>query len=145
MVETEVPISIHYLPGSPQLEMTERGDWVDLYVYNDITLTEGEQTYISMGVSMALPHGYEAIMAPRSSTFKRWGILQTNGIGVIDNSYCGTDDIWMMPVLATKSVTIPKGTRLCQFRIQQKQPKLIFKRCDFLGTVNRGGLGSSGV
>ena len=145
MVEEEISIPIHYLPGSPQLEMTERGDWVDLFVYEDTVLEAGERAYISMGISIALPHGYEAIMAPRSSTFKRWGLLQTNGIGVIDNSYCGTDDIWMMPVYATKGVSIPKGTRLCQFRIQKKQPKLNFIPYDSLGAVNRGGLGSSGA
>ena len=140
-----VDIQIHYLPGSPQLEMTDKGDWVDLYVYQDVTLEAGERTYISMGVSMSLPPGYEAIIAPRSSTFKRWGILQTNSIGIIDNSYCGTDDIWMMPVYATRAITISKGTRICQFRIQEKQPKLNFISCDSLGTVNRGGLGSSGA
>jgi dUTP pyrophosphatase len=140
-----IPIQIHYLPGSPFLEINKKGDWVDLYVYEDITLRENERAYISMGVSMALPEGYEAIMAPRSSTFKRWGILQTNSIGIIDNSYRGTDDIWMMPVLATRPVTIPKGTRLCQFRIQQRQPRITFIPCDSLEKVNRGGLGSSGA
>lgn len=143
MVE-EILIFIHYLPNSPTLEITEKGDWIDLYVYEDTILEPNQQAYISMGISMALPEGYEAIMAPRSSTFKRWGLLQTNGIGVIDNSYCGTDDIWMMPVLATRAVIIPKGTRICQFRIQKKQPKINFVPYDFLG-ANRGGLGSSGV
>ena len=140
-----VEIKIHYLPGSPTLEKTDRGDWIDLYTYNDTTLKTNERTYISMGVSMALPQGYEAIMAPRSSTFKRWGLLQTNGIGIIDNSYCGTDDIWMMPVLATRDVVIPKGTRLCQFRIQEKQPEIIFTPQKQLNKENRGGLGSSGA
>ena len=140
-----VEIPIHYLPGSPELEMTDKGDWCDLYVYEDTTLTKGERTYISMGISMALPQGYEAIMAPRSSTFKRWGILQTNSIGVIDNSYRGTDDIWMMPVYATRDITIPKGTRICQFRIQEKQPNIKFIPCNSLSDRNRGGLGSSGA
>ena len=107
-----VEIPIHYLPGSPELIINDKGDWIDLFVYEDTTLKAGERTYISMGISMALPQGYEAIMAPRSSTFKRWGILQTNSIGIIDNSYRGTDDIWMMPALATRDITIPKGTRL---------------------------------
>ena len=98
-----------------------------------------------MGVSIELPEGYEAIMAPRSSTFKRWGIIQTNSIGVIDNSYCGDDDIWMMPVYATRDVEIPAGTRICQFRIQKKQPDLAFVFTHSLGNENRSGLGSSGA
>ena len=140
-----VEISIHYLPGSPELVINDKGDWIDLFVYEDVTLKANEYTYISMGISMALPQGYEAIIAPRSSTFKRWGILQTNSIGVIDNSYRGTDDIWMMPALATRDVTIPKGTRLCQFRIQEKQPEIIFISKERLSDENRGGLGSSGA
>lgn len=140
-----IEIPIHYLPGSPQLEINDRGDWIDLYVYQDTLLNADDYTYISLGISMILPEGYEAIIAPRSSTFKRWGLLQTNGIGIIDNSYHGTDDIWMMPVLATRSVTIPKGTRLCQFRIQKKQPKINFIPQDKLNNINRGGLGSSGA
>lgn len=140
-----VEIPIHYLPDSPQLEMTDIGSWIDLYVYEDTTIKANERTYISMGVSMALPQGYEAIMAPRSSTFKRWGLLQTNGIGIIDNSYCGTEDIWMMPVLATRDIVIPKGTRICQFRIQKEQPQIKFIPQDSLNNANRGGLGSSGA
>ena len=139
-----VDIPIHYLEGSPLLEKTEKGDWIDLFCYEDVTLKAGERAYISQGVSMALPEGYEAIMAPRSSTFKRWGLLQTNGIGVIDNSYRGTDDIWMFPALATRDVTIPRGTRICQFRIQKKQPEINFIPVASLHGVNRGGLGSSG-
>lgn len=140
-----VTIPIHYLPGSPELEMTENGDWCDLYCYEDVTLYQGERAYISQGVSMALPQGYEAIMVPRSSTFKRWGLLQTNGIGVIDNSFRGTDDIWVFPAYATRDVTIPKGTRICQFRIQEKQPSLQFEPMQSLGNANRGGLGSTGA
>ena len=93
---------------------------------------------------MKLPDGYEAHVAPRSSTFKRWGILQTNSVAVIDNSYCGDDDIWLYPVLATQAVVIPKGTRLCQFRIIEKQPKINFITVDSLGEENRGGFGTSG-
>lgn len=133
-----VEIPVRYLKGSPLLEFNDKGDWIDLYCYEDITLKMGERAYISQGVAMALPDGYEAIMAPRSSTFKRWGILQTNGIGVIDNSYRGDDDIWMMPVLATRDITIPRGTRICQFRIQKKQPKIEFKIVEHLNNSNRG-------
>lgn len=138
-------ILIRYLEGSPRLEQIDKGDWIDLYTYEDVTLQEGERKYISLGVAMQLPEGYEAIMAPRSSTFKRWGILQTNSIGVIDSTYCGNDDIWMFPAYATRPVTIPAGTRICQFRIQPTQGKLQLIKTDKLENGNRGGLGSTGV
>lgn len=138
-------IEIKYLPGSPKLVKTDKGDWIDLYCYQDVALKAGERTYISQGVAMALPSGYEAIMAPRSSTFKRWGILQTNGIGIIDSSYRGDDDVWMFPALATKDVTIPKGTRICQFRIQKTQPDIELIEVSHLNSVSRNGLGSTGA
>ncbi len=137
-------IHIKYLPGAPHLEQTSYGSWIDLYVYQDTTLQANEYAQICLGVAMKLPEGYEAIIAPRSSTFKRYGLLETNSIGVIDNSYCGNDDIWAMPCIATKAITIPKGTRLCQFRIQEEQPKINFVEVENLGE-SRGGFGSSGV
>ena len=143
--QTNAIINVHYLPGAPHLQMSDKGDWCDLYVYEDVTMVAGEQKYISQGVAMQLPEGFEAIVAPRSSTFKRWGLLQTNGIGIIDNSFCGDDDIWIFPALATRDVTIPKGTRICQFRIQKKQPSLIFNTVASLGNIKRGGLGSTGA
>lgn len=94
---------------------------------------------------MKLPEGYEAIMSPRSSTFKNWGLIQTNSIGVIDSTFNGDNDIWMFPAYATKAVTIPAGTRLCQFRIQKEQPKIEFNVVESLGEEDRGGLGSSGL
>lgn len=138
-------IKIKYLPGAPHLTMNAVGDWCDLYCYEETSLKAGERAYISQGVAMKLPEGYEAIMAPRSSTFKRWGILQTNSIGVIDSSYCGDSDIWMMPVYAVKDTIIPAGTRIAQFRIQKKQPQLLFEEVVHLNDNNRGGLGSTGV
>lgn len=137
-------IKIKYLPGSPHLEQIDKGDWIDLYCYEDVTLKKGERAYISQGVAMKLPEGYEAIMASRSSTFKRWGLLQTNAIGIIDNSFAGNDDVWMYPAYATRDVTIPKGTRICQFRIQPIQPKIVFEEVSNLGE-SRGGLGSTGA
>lgn len=137
-------VKIKYLPNSPHLEMSEKGDWVDLYTYEDVTLNAGESTIISLGVSMQLPRGYEAHVAPRSSTFKRWGIIQTNSVGVIDSSFSGDGDVWGMPVYATQPVIIPKGTRLCQFRIIESQPTLVFKEVSHLG-ADRGGFGSTGA
>lgn len=137
-------ILIKYLPGATKLEQIEKGDWIDLYCYEDTILKAGERTYISQGIAMKLPEGYEAITAPRSSTFKRYGILQTNSIGVIDSTYCGDNDIWMFPAYATRDIEIPAGTRICQFRIQKIQPKINFTEVSSLGE-SRGGLGSTGV
>lgn len=94
---------------------------------------------------MQLPEGYEALMVSRSSTFKRWGLLQTNALAIIDNAYCGTDDIWMYPALATRDITIPKGTRICQFRIQKEQPEIKFIESDYLNSFSRKGLGTTGA
>lgn len=141
---SDLTIDIKYLPNAHPLEKIEVGSWIDLYTYEETTIRQGEQKYINLGVAMKLPEGYEAIMAPRSSTFKNWGITQTNSIGVIDSSYCGDNDIWMFPAHATKTVTIPAGTRICQFRIQEEQPTIKFNVVDSLGTEDRGGLGSTG-
>lgn len=137
-------IKIKYLDGAPHLQKIDKGDWIDLYTYEDISLKEGESAYISLGVAMEIPEGYEAIIAPRSSTFKKWGILQTNSIGVIDNSYCGDQDIWMFPAYAVKDTQIPAHTRLCQFKIQEQQPTITFISVSSLGNENRNGFGSSG-
>ena len=141
----EVTILVKYLPNAHPLEQVNWGSWIDLYTYEDVALKQGDQKYINLGLSMKLPEGYEAILAPRSSTYKNWGLMQTNSIGVIDSTYCGDNDIWMFPAHASKNITIPAGTRLCQFRIQKEQPKINFESVDSLGTEDRGGLGSTGV
>lgn len=141
---TEI-IKIKYLPGANRMEKIHKGDWIDCFDYEDVTLHAGERTYINLGFACELPEGYEAILAPRSSTFKRYGVLQTNSIGVVDSTYCGNDDIWMMPVYATRDITIPAGTRLCQFRIQEIQPDIEFIEVDDLRNEVRGGLGSTGA
>lgn len=137
-------IYINYHNSPYKLKMTEKGDWCDLYCIEDTELKAGERKYISQGVSMQLPQGYEAILAPRSSTFKKWGILQTNSIGVIDSSFASDEDVWMFPAYAVRDTFIPAGTRICQFRIQKTQPKLQFYEVKSLGNKVRGGLGSSG-
>lgn len=127
------------------IEQAHGGEWFDLRNAEDVTLKSGEFTYINLGVSICVPPGYEAILAPRSSTFKNWGILQTNSIGVIDNAYSGDNDIWMMPVLATRDVTIPAGTRIAQFRIIRNQGNPQVTEALHLGGEDRGGLGSTGT
>lgn len=137
-------IPIKYHADIHPLEKTEKGDWIDLRVAEDVEMSAGEFKLISLGVSMKLPDGYEAVIIPRSSTFKHWGIIQTNHFGLIDNSYCGDDDVWMFPALATRDVLIEKNSRICQFRIQKKMENIKFVPTLKLGNENRGGIGSSG-
>ena len=137
-------IEVKYHADIYPLEKTEKGDWIDLRVAEDVELHAGEFKIISLGVSIKLPEGYEAHIVPRSSTFKHWGVLQTNHMGVIDNSYSGDNDIWMFPALATRDVLIEKNSRICQFRIQKKMEDVTLKTVDKLDDVNRGGFGSSG-
>ena len=137
-------IAVRYHTDILPLEQTERGDWIDMRAAEDVELKAGESKCISLGVSMKLPEGYEALVIPRSSTFKHWGIIQTNHVGLIDNSYCGDNDIWMFPALATKDVVIEKNSRICQFRIQKKMDKVAFTPVDKLESADRGGFGSSG-
>lgn len=139
-------IKVKYLADIEPLEKIEgeKSDWIDLRASEDVLLSKGDFKLIPLGVAIQLPEGYEAIVAPRSSTFKKYGIIQTNSVGVIDESYCGNDDQWYMPVYATRDTVIKKNTRICQFRIIKHQPELIFTEVDDLGNENRGGHGSTG-
>lgn len=142
MAET---IQIKYHADIEPLQQKEGSDWIDLRAAEEVKLSLNQFKLVPLGVSMKLPEGYEAHIVPRSSTFKTWGIIQTNHMGVIDESYCGDDDQWMMPVLATKAVIIHKNDRICQFRIVKKQPKILFQQVDSLGEESRGGFGSTGT
>lgn len=137
-------IDVRYHADILPLEMSKKGDWCDLRVAEDVKLKAGEFKIISLGVAMKLPDGYEALVIPRSSTFKHWGILQTNHCGLIDNSYCGDNDVWMFPALATRDVVIEKNSRICQFRIQKKMPEIEFNEVERLTGPDRSGIGSSG-
>ncbi|MBR4027886.1 MAG: deoxyuridine 5'-triphosphate nucleotidohydrolase [Lachnospiraceae bacterium] len=121
-----------------------KSDWIDLRASEEVELKAGEFKLIPLGVAMEIPKGYEAHIAPRSSTFKTWGILQTNSIGIIDNSYCGDDDMWRMPVYATRDTTIYVNDRIAQFRIMENQPKILFEEVISLGNKSRGGFGTTG-
>lgn len=136
-------IYINYHSTDP-IEKISVGDWIDLRCAEEVDMTAGEFRKISLGISMKLPEGYEAHVCPRSSTFQKWGILQVNGMGVIDNSYCGDNDIWLMPALAMRDTHIYKGDRIAQFRIMPKQPEIRFVEVDSTGEKNRGGFGSTG-
>lgn len=126
-------------------EAIEQGDWIDLRAAETILIVKGEFKYIPLGVAIQLPEGYEAIVAPRSSLFKRRGIIMTNSIGIMDESYCGDGDQWRFPAYATRDTLIPKGERICQFRIVKHQPEIEFEMVDTLGNPDRGGYGSTGA
>lgn len=121
-----------------------KSDWIDLRSAERVELKQGEFKLISLGISMKLPDGYEAHIAPRSSSFKRWGIIQTNGVGIVDNSYSSSEDVYMMPVYATRDTVIEVNDRICQFRIMKNQPTIDFVEVDSLEGKTRGGFGSTG-
>ena len=121
-----------------------KSDWIDLRASEEVELKAGDFKLIPLGVAMELPQGYEGHLAPRSSTFKTWGLIQTNSIGVIDCSYCGDDDMWRMPVYATRDTVIHVNDRIAQFRIIENQPKIVCEEVEHLGNDSRGGFGSTG-
>ena len=138
-------IEILYHTDIEPIQPLPNGDWIDLRASKDYTLYPGDFALIDLGVSIKLPDGYEAHLAPRSSTFKKWGIIQVNSVGVIDNSFAGNNDIWCMPVYATRITTICKNDRIAQFRIVPKMPPVDIVKVDSLDSPNRGGFGSTGT
>ena len=121
-----------------------KSDWIDLRAAEDVSLKAGEYRLISFGISVKIPEGYEAHVVPRSSTFKNFGIIQTNHQGVVDCSYCGDNDQWFMPVYAMRDTHISCNDRICQFRIVENQPKIVFQEVTALQGTDRGGFGSTG-
>ena len=136
-VDTTMP-KLEYIDG-------EKSDWIDLRSAETVTMEPGDFRIISLGVAMELPEGYEAHILPRSSTFKKFGIILSNSEGIIDNSFRGDKDIWGFPAIALRPTTIYRGDRICQFRIVKKQPQVEFEEVESLGNDNRGGFGSTGV
>lgn len=122
----------------------DKSDWIDLRAAERVELKAGEFKLIPLGIGMQLPEGYEAHVVPRSSTFKNFGIIQTNSMGVIDETYCGDNDQWFFPAYALRDTVIQVNDRICQFRIMEHQPKLHFSEVKELGNVDRGGHGSTG-
>lgn len=128
-----------------EIVQTEHGDWIDLRAAETVEMKAGDFKIISLGVSMLLPPGYEAHLAPRSSTFRNYGILQVNSVGVIDASFCGDGDVWGFPAYAVRDTVIHEGDRICQFRIIKKMEPVEFLRVSHLSDQSRGGFGSTGV
>lgn len=138
-------LKIKYLSDIKPIEFNDNGNWIDLRSAETYNLNAGEFCKVHLGVAIELPKGYEAIVAPRSSTFVKWGIIQANSIGVIDESYCGDNDEWMLPVIAFRHTTIHKNDRICQFRIFKHHELDSMIRVKSLGNPDRNGFGSTGV
>ena len=138
-------IKIKYFTDIEHIEKISQGDWIDLRAAETVSLSKGEFKLISLGVGMILPDRYEAHIVPRSSTFKKFHVIQTNHMGIIDNSYCGEQDEWKFPALAVEDTIINKNDRICQFRIVKKQPEIVFEQVEKLSDTSRGGFGSTGV
>ena len=137
-------VEIKYHNDILPIEKMTNGDWIDLRAAEDVHMDAGDYRLISLGISVKLPEGYEAHIVPRSSTYRRWGIIQANNMGVVDNSYSGDNDIWMFPAIAIRDTDIYKNDRICQFRIVEKQPDFNFIEVERMGDPDRGGFGSSG-
>lgn len=138
-------IKIKYLRDIQRIEKFNVGDWIDLRAAEDVTMKAGEYKMIPLGVAMELPKGYEALVAPRSSTFKKHGVILVNSIGVIDESYNGDGDEWNFLAFAVRDTRIHKNERICQFRIIQHQPLIHLREVETLGNSDRGGIGSTGA
>ena len=139
-------IKIKYLTDKiDKIKKIAVGDWIDLRAAEDVVLKAGEFKLIPLGVAMQLPKGYEAHIVPRSSTYKNFGIIQTNHQAVIDESYCGDEDVWRYPAYPLRDTVIHVNDRICQFRIMKKQPVFEFEEVEELGNENRGGIGSTGT
>lgn len=139
-------IKIKYLDETQtRISKIEKGDWIDLRAAEDISIIKDEFKLIPLGIAMELPEGFEAHVVPRSSTFKNFGIVETNSMGIIDESYKGDNDFWFFPAYALRDTEIKKGERICQFRIMKKMPKVELVEVENLGNPDRQGHGSTGV
>ena len=143
--EEAVTVRVRYHGDVEPLEKWTVGDWIDLRAAETVDMKAGEHRLISLGVSMELPRGYEAHLCPRSSTYKQWGLLLVNGMGIIDESYCGDGDVWRFNALAPRDVHIEKNDRICQFRLMKKMPPIQFEQVERLTAPDRGGFGSTGT
>lgn len=139
-------INIKYFTGNiDKLTYIDgKSDWIDLRAAETVDMDPMEFKLIPLGIAMQLPAGYEAHVIPRSSTFKNFGIIQANSMGLIDESYCGDSDQWYFPAIALRKTTIRTNDRICQFRIMKHQPQIEFREVDSLNNESRGGIGSTG-
>lgn len=139
-------IKIQYLNDDiKRLEYIDgKSDWIDLRAAERVELKAFEFKLINLGVAMQLPDGYEAHIVPRSSTFKNFGVIQANSMGIVDESYCGPNDWFYFPAIALRDTVIEPNDRICQFRIEKHQPTVVFNEVKILENEDRGGIGSTG-
>lgn len=147
-------IRVKYFDGATKLQKIEKGNWIDVYANKDIFVEVNERAMVPLGFALELPKGWEGHLAPRSSTFKTWGIIQTNSVGVVDDTYIGDNDQWHMPVYCLqgkdekdgiKGTWIRKGDKIGQFRIMEVMPSIEFEEVESFGNKERGGFGSTGT
>ena len=137
-------IKIKYLRDIKKIQRFNTGDLIDLRAAETVEMKAGEYKAIPLGVAMELPKGFEAWVVPRSSTFKKYGVLLANGVGIIDESYKGDNDEWHFLAYAVRDTVIRKNERICQFRIVEHQPLIHLEEVEKLGNADRGGMGSTG-
>ena len=143
-MEEKIKIKYH-VEGLEKLRYIDgKSDWIDLRVAENVSMKQGEYRLISMGISVEIPKGYEMLIVPRSSAYKNFGILQTNAMGVVDESFCGDNDIIHMPILAMRDTEIHINDRIGQFRLMPHQPEVHFIEVDHLDNEDRGGFGTTG-
>ena len=161
-------IKVKYFEGATKLQKIKKGNWIDVYANKDVFVKVGEREMIPLGFALELPQGWEAHLAPRSSTFKTWGIIQTNSVGVVDDTYIGDNDQWYMPVYCLQGkyiekalgalcdlpldvmkehegTWIKKGNKIGQFRIMEVMPEIEFEEVESFGNDDRGGFGTTGI
>ena len=152
-------IRIKYFDKATKLKKITKGNWIDVYANKDVFVKCGERAMVPLGFALELPEGWEGHLAPRSSTFKTWGIIQTNSVGVVDDTYIGYNDQWHMPVYCLqgkdiesddngeeiKGTWIRKGDKIGQFRIMEVMPEIEFEEVEYFGNKDRGGFGTTGT
>ena len=138
-------VKVKYFTDIEKIKKIEKGDWIDLRAAEDVELKAGEFKLINLGVGMILPDGYEAHIVPRSSTFLKFGVIQANHCGIIDNSYSGDNDQWKFPAIALRNTKIHKNDRICQFRLMKKMEDVTLEEVEYLNERDRGGFGSTGT
>ena len=143
-------LRIKYLQDATRMNKITKGNWIDVYAYEDTFVPEGERAMINLGFALELPKGWEGHLAPRSSTFKTWGVIQTNSLGVVDDTYIGDNDIWHMPVYCLQAkhdngTWIRTGDKIGQFRIMEVMPEIQFDEVESFGNCDRGGFGTTGT
>ena len=142
--EAKLKIKYHVKELEKLRYIDGKSDWIDLRVAENVSMKQGEYRLISMGISVEIPKGYEMLIVPRSSAYKNFGILQTNAMGVVDESFCGDNDIIHMPILAMRDTEIHINDRIGQFRLMPHQPEVHFIEVDHLDNEDRGGFGTTG-